>query len=180
MTAGFVLVPPEMSLAPALWKILWEITLPASLAALIGNYLLYAIGYFGGKPLIERFSKLLGFEWDDIKKIKKKFGTKKRQGVSIFIMRTLPIMPLSLVSGAAGVFKIDWKRYGIFSFLGLLPRNFLLAFVGWKLSSAYMAIANHIDNLESLITYTILIGIVLIIVVHKIKLIQKIENMVTK
>lgn len=178
MTAGFVLVEPGIALGEALFQIFFMITIPASIAQCIGNYFIYAIAYRGGKPVIKKFRKFIGFSWSDIKKVKKRF--KKREGLSLVLMRALPIIPLSIISAGAGVLKIDWKRFGIYSFIGLIPRNFFLAFVGWKLSEVYLTIAHQIDSLETLVTITIICVIVLFIVIRKFRVIEKIEERVLK
>lgn len=180
MTAGFVLVEPGLALSAALWKILLIITIPASIAGLVGNYVVYAVCYWGGKPVINKFKRLLGFSWSDIRKVKRKIGTGKKRDWSLFALRAIPIVPISVVSAGAGVMKIDWKRFGIFSFLGLLPRNFLLAFIGWKLSEVYVKIAHSVNSIETMVTITILGIILLIVVVHKFRILSKIEERVLR
>ncbi len=176
MTAGFVLVPQDLSTASALLKILWEITIPAAIAGTIGNYALYSITYFGGKPIIKKFHRLLGFGWREISQIRRKISGE----YSLFFLRAIPIMPLSLVSGAAGIIKLDWKKFGIYTFLGMLPRNFILAFIGWKMSSAYLSIAERIDNLETLITLTIVFMILGIIIAYKFRIFDRVERWLIK
>ena len=180
MTAGFVLVEPGIVLSAALLKILLVITIPASIAGLVGNYVVYGVCYLGGKPVIEKFHKLLGFSWDDISKVRRKVGTGKKRNWSLILLRAIPIVPLSVVSAGAGVMKVDWKKFGVFSFIGLLPRNFVLAFIGWKLSEIYVNIADRVDNIETMVTLTIVGVILLIIIVHKFKILDKIEERALK
>lgn len=180
MTAGFVLIEPGLALSAALWKILLIITIPASIAGLIGNYVVYAVCYFGGKPVIDKFKKFLGFSWSDIRKVRRKFGTGKKRNFSLVALRAIPIVPLSVVSAGAGVMKIDWKKFGLFSFIGLLPRNFVLAFIGWKLSEVYVSIADKVNDLETMVTITLVGIILLIIVLHKFRILNKIEGLALK
>jgi uncharacterized membrane protein YdjX (TVP38/TMEM64 family) len=76
----------------------------------------------------------------------------------VAIFRAIPIVPLSVISGAAGLFKMDWKQYGIWSFIGMLPRNFVLAVIGWQLKEGYMSIASRLDLLST-ITGILLLGL---------------------
>ena len=180
MFAGFVLIEPHLALLPALGKIFLVIVIPASVAGSLGNYVVYWIAYAGGKPLIQRFEKYLGFSWEDVQHIRKKFHIAGSQALSIAVLRAIPIMPLSLISGAAGVLKLNWKRYGIASFIGMLFRNMLLAFLGWKLGELYFGLATKIDNMESFMTFT-LIGLVIVIVLaYKLKIFERIERWVTR
>ena len=180
MTAGFVLIEPGLALNTALLKILFVITIPASIAGVVGNYFVYGIAYFGGKPLVKKFRKFLGFSWRDVVRIQKMFELHHREDVSLFFLRALPIVPLSLVSAGAGFLEMDWRKFGVFSFLGMIPRNFVLAFIGWKLGEVYVAIAGHIDNIETLVTITILGLVLLVVVFHKFKIINKIEELVLR
>ncbi|MFH1398807.1 MAG: VTT domain-containing protein [Candidatus Woesearchaeota archaeon] len=186
MTAGLVLIEPELVMGAALLKILLIITLPAAIAQTIGNYGIYAIAYHGGKPVIDKSKKMLGFSWKDILRVKKRFRIGSRseaigkEDISLFFLRAIPIVPLSVVSALAGILKVDWKRFGLFSFLGLIPRNFLLAFIGWKMSRVYLEFARQIDSVETLLTITLIGLVVGIILVNKLKLFDRIEHWVTK
>jgi membrane protein DedA with SNARE-associated domain len=171
MFAGFVLIQPGLSLLPALARIFLVIVLPASAAGLIGNYVVYWIAYFGGKPLIQKLEKYLGFSWGDVLHIRKKFGLAKSEGLSIALLRAIPIMPLSLISGAAGVFKLDWKKFGISSLAGMLFRN-MFSHTGWQVGNLFLDSREN-DNLESFLTISLLALLALIILAHKLKIWRK-------
>src|SRR5919106_2270258 len=66
MGAGFVLISPELKFVEALLPILLQIVLPGSIASTVGAYIGYGIGYFGGKPVIDRWQGFLGFSWRDV------------------------------------------------------------------------------------------------------------------
>jgi len=162
MTAGYVLIPHGSILAIA-WATLW-ISLVAGIAQTIGSYLLYYIGYFGGKPIITKYEKLHGVSWDEIKRFQKKFSKKRKEEYTLFFLRALPIMPLSVISGVVGIMKMDFKKYTIATFLGVIPRNFILALSGFMFSGFYEVIANYIDHAETLMTLIIvgLIGVYIV------------------
>ena len=107
MTAGYVLIP-HGSFLSIMWAALW-ISLVAGLAQTIGSYMLYFIGYYGGKPLITKFEKFHGVSWYVIKKLQKKFSKKRKEETTLFLLRALPIMPLSVISGVVGIMKMDFK-----------------------------------------------------------------------
>ena len=54
MGAGFVLISPELRFVHALVPIILQIVLPGAIASTLGSYIGYAIGYYGGKPLVDR------------------------------------------------------------------------------------------------------------------------------
>lgn len=180
MAAGAVLVEPGISVMAALPTIIFIITIPAVLTALLGSYIPYGVAYWGGKPLIEHTERYVGLSWKDVEKVRKKVFRGTRDEVSVCLFRALPIMPLSIVSAAAGIIKMDWKRYSIATLLGLIPRVLVLAFLGWKLGELYMGMAMQFENLESFVSITLIIGILAMLVVHKFKLIDRIEKFMIK
>src|SRR5512134_3561843 len=73
MGAGFVLISPDLSFFQALLPILLQIVLPGSIASTVGAYIGYAIGYFGGKPMVDRWENFLGFSWRDVEALERHF-----------------------------------------------------------------------------------------------------------
>ncbi|MBT7440161.1 hypothetical protein HN789_02885 [archaeon] len=178
MTAGYVLIP-HGSLLSVLWAALW-ISLIAGLAQTIGSYLLYFIGYYGGKPVIVNFEKWHGVSWKDIKRFEKKFSKKRKEEITLFFLRALPIMPLSVISGVVGIMKMDFKKFTLYTFLGVIPRNFVLALIGYFFSGFYVTIANYIDHAETIMTL-IIVGIIgAYIIGHKFGIFDKIRKNILK
>lgn len=149
MAAGMLLVTAE-TLPAALVQIVLLIVIPASIASVISSYFVYAIAYYGGQPAIEKYGKYLDVEWQEVQQLEEKFVSgNERYYIALF--RAIPIVPLSMISGAAGLFRVDWKTYGIWSFYGMLFRTFSLALVGWYVKDGFMAIATQISSLSRLV-----------------------------
>jgi len=147
MAAGFLLVDAT-TISAALFQILFYIALPASIASVVSSYFVYGIAYYGGEPVIRRYGKYIDLSWKEIQQFEKHFDhDNEKYYVAIF--RAIPIVPLSLISGSAGLFQMDWKEYGIWSFVGMMPRNFILAYIGWSVKDDFMAIASKIDSLST-------------------------------
>ncbi len=180
MAAGAVLIEPGISLFAAIPTLIFIITIPAVITALLGSYIPYGVAYWGGKPLIEKSEKYVGLSWNDVEKVQEKVFRGTRDEVSVFFFRALPIMPLSIVSAAAGAIKMDFKRYSLATLLGMIPRVIILALLGWKLGEFYMGLAMRFENLESVISITIILGILAVLVIHKFKLIDRIEKLMIK
>ena len=172
MTAGYILIP-HGSLLEIILSASW-ISFIAGIAQTIGSYLLFFIGYYGGKPVIEKFEKIHGVSWKEIKQFEKKFS--KGEFITLFTLRALPIMPLSVISGLAGVMKTKFKKYSLATFLGVLPRNFILAISGYMFSGFYVLIASKIDYAESLMTILIILLVIVYIISKKFGLIDKIRG----
>ena len=158
MGAGFVLISPELGFLDALMPILLSIVLPGSVASTLGAYIGYAIGYFGGKPLVERWQRFLGFNWSDVMAMERRFRS-GRVNTSIFFLRALPIFPLSVISAGAGVLRLPIKEFSFWTFYGTIPRCLFLGYLGWGMGETYQSLAKGIDKAESMVSALLIIGI---------------------
>lgn len=149
MAAGFMIVEAT-TLPQALLEIIFLIVIPASLASVFSSYFVYGIAYFGGKPILQRYGKYLDVSWGEAKELEDKF-TSGKEHYYVALFRAIPIVPLSLISGSAGLFRMDWKKYGLWTLIGMIPRTFFLALAGWYLKDGFLAIAAYIDTLSTLI-----------------------------
>lgn len=163
MGAGFILIPPEASIYEAAIICLYTIVLAGALGSTIGAFFGYGIGYFGGRPLIKRFERFIGVSWSEIEKTKKRFEGGYKDDVILFISRAIPIIPLSPVSFFAGVSRLDVKRFAFWTFIGSIPRYFVLGLVGWFVGVAYGELSQSIEFFESLISLSIIILIAIFI-----------------
>jgi len=174
MAAGYLLVDAKLTLAETFLPMTFIVVIPAAIAATIGSYFAYAIGYFGGKPVIKKFHRFLDVEWLEVEKMGDKFGKGKKTWWSIFILRVIPVVPMSLISLAAGVLRLSWKKYGIATFLGAIPRAYILGYAGWFVGNAFFSVADQLDTIESYVSALIvLIAILLLYYHHKNKKAKK-------
>lgn len=147
MAAGFLLIDAT-TISAAVFQIFFYIALPASIASVISSYFVYSIAYYGGEPVIRRYGKYIDLSWKEIQQFDKHFNQDSEK-YYVAVFRAIPIVPLSLISGSAGLFQMDWKEYGIWSFIGMMPRNFILAYIGWSVKDDFIAIASKIDSLST-------------------------------
>ena len=134
---------------------LWLVTLAGTIGATVGALIAYAIGYFGGRPIIERWGRYLGISATDLTRAEDFFerhGTK-----AAFFGRLIPVIR-SLVSFAAGVARMPLLPFTVFTALGSLPFTFVLAFAGVQLGSNWETIGGILKRFE----YAILLGLIAI------------------
>jgi len=162
MAAGFIMLPASANFAQIIIPLLLTITLPGAFATTVGSYIGYGVGYFGGKPLIQKMEWLLGVSWDDLNNGIKYFQKGLKDELIVFTARAVPIIPLSVFSAVAGVTRINVKTFTIFTFLGALVRVFILGIAGWLLGAAYGELATQINALEN-IGLILIIGLVILI-----------------
>jgi membrane protein DedA with SNARE-associated domain len=130
--------------------------LSAVLGALAGIMILYHVGKTRGDALIGFLTKtFLGriFPLKMIEKAKTSFV--KRGDLIVLLNRFLPGMRAPLCF-AAGIVKINEKRFFWYSLISVLVWNFFLIMVGFYVGSTWHEAANFLKN------YNIIVGLVLI------------------
>jgi membrane protein DedA with SNARE-associated domain len=150
MGAGALLIAPGLSWPSAVWAVLRLIVLPGSAASTLGALIGYGIGYWGGKPLIQRSSRYLGFGWPDVQAMASRLS--HGGGWLIVGLRALPVVPLSLISVGGGMLRWNLRAFLGWTWLGSVPRCLILGMLGWATRDAYDALAHRLDRIESLIT----------------------------
>ncbi len=136
----------------------WLVVLAGTIGATLGALVAYAIGAWGGRPIIERWGRFVGISGTDLDRAEAFFA---RYGeAASFFGRMIPVIR-SLVSFAAGVARMPLGRFIVFSFLGSLPFTALLVFAGVQLGANWESIGAVIKQFE----YAILGVLVVLIVV---------------
>lgn len=158
LAAGFFLIEPTAEIFPALVQIFFTIALPVAFGLTIGSIVVYFIGFWGGKPIIDRYKKWLGFSWDDLEKTEQHFTKGKRDEVVLFGLRLVPIIPGVAISGLCGIIRYPVFKFVIITFVGALIRAFILGFIGSRVGEVYVDYADTISRWEDYI----LVGVIII------------------
>jgi membrane protein DedA with SNARE-associated domain len=109
-----------------------------SLAGVVGNtigsVIGWAIGFYGGRPLLERRGRWLHLGPENLDRAERWFA---RWGDwAVFLGRVTPVVR-SFVSIPAGVAKMPLGRFTVLTALGCVPWCFGIAGAGWALGSRY-------------------------------------------
>lgn len=133
----------------------WLVVLAGTVGATVGALVAYAIGAWGGRPVIERWGRYLGITGADLDRAEAFFA--KYGEAASFFGRMVPVIR-SLVSFAAGVSRMPLGRFTLFSFLGSLPFTALLVFAGVQLGANWASVGAILKQFE----YAILAVLVVI------------------
>ena len=129
------------------WNVIL-VTLFGTVGATLGALVAYAIGMFGGRPVIERWGRYLGITPDDLDRADDFFA---RHGeAAAFFGRMVPIIR-SLVSFAAGIAHMPLGRFVVFTFLGSLPWTLLLVVSGVVMGANWEEIGGILKRFEYLV-----------------------------
>ncbi len=146
LESALIPIPSEI-IMPFAGFLVWEgkfsfanVVLWGALGNLAGSIIAYFLGFYGGRPLLEKYGKYILISTEEIKRADDWF--KKYGNFSIFISRMLPVVR-TFISLPAGVARMPFWKFSLYTFLGSLPWAFLLTYLGiisgenWKNLEAY-------------------------------------------
>lgn len=132
-----------------------------TIGSLIGAYALYALGRYGGRPLIARWGHWVLVKPEDIEKAEKFFVSHGRK--AIFLSKFVPIVR-SYVALPAGLSRMPLLPFFFYSALGSIIWNTFLIYLGYTLKNNWeraAAIISKGDKIgAALFVFVIIIWIV--------------------
>jgi membrane protein DedA with SNARE-associated domain len=129
-----------------------------ALGCVWGSAVAYWAGKYGGRPFIERYGKYILIRHKDLDKADRFFD--KYGDWAIFISRLLPVVR-TFISFPAGMSKMRFGRFLIYTFVGSLPWCFALAYVGKRLGDNWDSIKQYFHGADVIIlaVFAVLIGL---------------------
>ncbi len=100
----------------------------------LGSAVAYWIGAKGGRPLVERYGRLVLVSHHDLELVTKFF--EKYGSITVLIARLMPIVR-TFIAFPAGIAKMSQVRFHIYTFIGSWPWCFVLAYAGMKLGERW-------------------------------------------
>jgi membrane protein DedA with SNARE-associated domain len=155
--AGFLIVDGQFTFTGTI--------IASTLGSIVGSLLSYAIGYYGGKPFIERFGKYLLLNTHHLE-VSQRFFDKNGQ-ITILISRFIPVVR-HLISIPAGFGKMNLFKFSVYTIIGAGIWNTFLTFVGFKLKSNWAEVMKY-SHIIDLVVVGIL-GVAVIYYLYKIYL----------
>jgi len=132
----------------------------ATVGSVLGALVGYAIGAWGGRPILDRFGRYVGIGASDLDMAGRWFD---RWGAwAVFLGRMVPLVR-TFVSYPAGISRMPLGRFLLFSTLGSLPWNLALIYAGFVVGENYPEISAAMKPYEYVI-YALVIGGVLLLV----------------
>ncbi len=113
---------------------LWMVALMGALGCNLGSVLAYELGAYGGRPLIERFGRLVLMSHHDLEVSDRFF--QRYGGITVFIGRLLPVIR-TFIALPAGIARMNRVRFHVYTFVGSYPWCWVLAYVGQKLGERW-------------------------------------------
>ncbi len=108
--------------------LIW-VTLAGTGGNLVGSWLAYWAGAAGGRQLFDRFGRYLLIRPHEIDKAHAWF--ERRGEAAVFFGRLLPVVR-TFISLPAGIARMNFTRFTIYTTLGCLPFIFAIAWLGYR------------------------------------------------
>jgi membrane protein DedA with SNARE-associated domain len=137
------------------FKLGW-VALAGALGCNLGSLAAYYLGAMGGRPLVERYGRYVLFTRHDLQVADRFFA---RYGDwAVFLARLLPVVR-TFIALPAGIARMNFFRFNVYTFLGSLPWCWVLAYAGVKLGTRWTILREYFHRFDLVIGVLILIGL---------------------
>jgi membrane protein DedA with SNARE-associated domain len=127
--------------------------LAGTLGYLLGAIVGWAIGLYGGRPLLEQRGRWFHLSRDKLARAERWFD--RWDQLAVLIGRITPVVR-SFISIPAGIFRMPFWRYTVLTAVGSAIWAFALAGVGWGAGRSY----EHFHHDFSYVEYAVVIAVV--------------------
>jgi len=136
------------------FRLLW-VGVAGALGCNIGSILAYYIGSLGGRPLVEKYGRYVLVTQHDLDSADRFF---RRYGDwAVFLARLLPVVR-TFIAFPAGVSRMDFGRFNLYTFLGSLPWCLALAYAGLKLGERWENLRQYFHRFDALLAVVIVLA----------------------
>lgn len=139
------------------------VVLAGTVGGTIGPLTLYALGRYGGRPMVLKYGKYFLVSQKQID-ASDKFFEKYGAGVAFFA-RFMPVVRTA-ISIPCGMAKMNVWKFSIYTFLAMLPITAFYVYLGYKLGPHYKE-AEEIFNSYALPLALIIIAAIIIVFTYK-------------
>lgn len=166
--AVIIVIPSELILATggilASKKIFsfWGAFLVGLLGSVFCAIFIYLMGYFGGRPFVEKYGKYFFMKKEDIEKADDWFS--KYGMLAAFVGRNFPIVR-TFISLPIGMTRQSFTKFIIYTTLGSIPWTFAFVFVGYKLGQNWVILKDYVSKLK--VPIRILLVVLLLSYINK-------------
>jgi membrane protein DedA with SNARE-associated domain len=131
------------------------VSLAGTIGYLLGSLLGWAIGAYGGRPLLERRGRWLHISPERLDRAEAWFD--RRGDWAVFIGRVTPVVR-SFISIPAGVFRSPLPRYTVLTLIGSAIWCFAFAGAGWGVGTGYRRVHEDFRWVDYAVVAAVCVG----------------------
>ena len=130
----------------------------------VGSVIGWAIGLYGGRPVVERHGRWLHLNEEKLERAERWFD--RFGDMAVFLGRVTPVVR-SFVSVPAGVFRMEPIRFTVLTFVGCVPWCFAFAGVGYAFGTRYDEFQEYWHYVDYTVGALIVAGLVYLYVRYR-------------
>jgi len=131
----------------------------ATIAATMGDNLGFALGYYGGRPLLERYKAIFRIRDHIVERGESLFA--KYGGVTVFFARFVFGMRI-LAGPLAGVLRMSWRKFLIFNFLGALLWVTVISGAGYLFGRHWDTLEQYLKRFDVAVAIVAIAGLAIL------------------
>lgn len=140
------------------------LALAGTVGGTIGPITLYALGRYGGRPLVEKYGKFFLINEKQIN-ASDRFFEKYGHGVAFFA-RFLPLVRTA-ISIPCGMTKMSLMKFSVYTFLAMYPITYFYLYLGYKLGENWEQAGAVFDKYAFPIASIVIVLVAVFFVVKK-------------
>jgi membrane protein DedA with SNARE-associated domain len=139
-------------------QLFWVIVV-ATLAATLGDNLGFALGHYGGRPLLARYQSFFRIQDKTLARGEALFA--RFGSGTVFFARF--VFGMRIVAGPmAGVLRMPWRRFLVFNFLGAAVWVTVISGVGYLFGQHWERLAQDLKRFDILVAIMVLLAAALL------------------
>jgi membrane protein DedA with SNARE-associated domain len=128
---------------------------------LVGSWIAYAVGYYGRLELLERHGRVLHVKPEHLAWADRWF---ERYGAAtVFFTRMLPIVR-TFISLPAGVARMPFWRFTVYTLAGCIPWVLLLGFIGEQVGANWKDWRHNLQYVDYAVVAAVVVGIAYLVI----------------
>jgi membrane protein DedA with SNARE-associated domain len=120
----------------------WWVGAAGVFGNLVGSWVAYAVGYKTGRDLLDRYGKYVLIRSHDVDKAE--VWWEKHGEAATFFSRLLPVIR-TFISLPAGMARMSFWKFTLYTFLGVIPWTFALTYLGYVVGDRWEQVLNYFD-----------------------------------
>lgn len=134
-----------------LWYLL-IIAIIASTGKTLASIILYVVADKGEDIVLGRLGRYIGVTHKQVEAVGARFSGRRRDYLTLFLIRAAPIIPSAPISLICGLLAIPKKMYIITTYFGTIVRDFAYLYIGYAGIQTAEVFIKGVEGVSSIVT----------------------------
>ena len=133
----------------------WGVALAGAVGCNLGSIVAYYAGAYGGREFLIRYGRYVLVSRRDLDTADRWFGSYGPW--TVFFARLLPVVR-TFIALPAGIARMHFGKFNLYTFLGSLPWCLALAYAGYQMGAHWEALRVYFHRFDYVIAALLLLG----------------------